>query len=117
MARVHHPMKLAAQRHAAPLLLSCFLALPCTAADLVGQATVIDGDTMEIHGTRIRLYGIDAPESGQQCLNGREPYRYGQRAALALSDHIGQHTVSCRSKRRSRPIRTHDRGLRGLLYR
>jgi hypothetical protein len=37
------------------------------ADDLVGQASVIDGDTLEIHGTRIRLSGIDAPESTQLC--------------------------------------------------
>ena len=36
-------------------------------ADLIGQASVIDGDTLEIHGTRIRLWGIDAPESSQLC--------------------------------------------------
>jgi endonuclease YncB( thermonuclease family) len=37
------------------------------AADLTGQASIIDGDTLEIHGTRIRLWGIDAPESTQLC--------------------------------------------------
>ena len=36
------------------------------AGDLAGQASVIDGDTLEI-GTRIRLWGIDAPESSQLC--------------------------------------------------
>ena len=30
------------------------------ADDLTGQASIIDGDTLEIHGTRIRLWGIDA---------------------------------------------------------
>jgi endonuclease YncB( thermonuclease family) len=30
-----------------------------SAGDFVGQASVIDGDTLEIHGTRIRLWGID----------------------------------------------------------
>lgn len=30
-----------------------------------GQPRVIDGDTLEIRGERIRLFGIDAPELGQ----------------------------------------------------
>ena len=38
------------------------------AEDITGTASVIDGDTIDIHGTRIRLHGIDAPESRQTCL-------------------------------------------------
>jgi endonuclease YncB( thermonuclease family) len=34
---------------------------------IVGRATVIDGDTLEIHGERIRILDIDAPESRQTC--------------------------------------------------
>jgi hypothetical protein len=45
------------------------------ADDLVGQASVIDGDTLEIHGTRIRLWGVDAPESGQLC-RGEDSLQY-----------------------------------------
>ena len=30
---------------------------------MVGRASVIDGDTIDIRGTRIRFSGIDAPES------------------------------------------------------
>lgn len=63
---------------------------------IAGQASVIDGDTIEIHGKRIRLFGIDAPEDGQLCDDARgKAYRCGQRAALALSDKIGRQTVSC----------------------
>jgi len=31
--------------------------------DLTGQAGIVDGDTLEIHGTRIRLWEMDAPET------------------------------------------------------
>ena len=37
-------------------------------AEIIGVASVIDGDTLEIHDRRIRLDGIDAPESTQLCL-------------------------------------------------
>lgn len=63
---------------------------------IAGVATVIDGDTIEIHGTRIRLNGIDAPESGQSCDDARgKAWRCGQRAALALAERIGRRPVSC----------------------
>ena len=38
---------------------------------LVGRASVIDGDTLEEHGRRIRLAAIDAPESRQSCRQAR----------------------------------------------
>lgn len=64
---------------------------------IVGQASVIDGDTIEIHGKRIRLFGIDAPESSQTCktADGKE-YPCGQQAAHALDNKIRGHTVECR---------------------
>ncbi|MGY0573571.1 thermonuclease family protein [Bradyrhizobium sp. RDM12] len=64
--------------------------------DLVGRASIIDGDTLEIHGTRIRLWGIDAPESSQLC-RGEDslPYRCGAKAANELDASIAQLPVSC----------------------
>lgn len=37
------------------------------ADDLVGKPRIVDGDTIEIGGTKIRLHGIDAPEDKQTC--------------------------------------------------
>ena len=42
-------------------------------ADLSGRARVIDGDTIELGTGRIRLFGVDAPESGQICVAGVSP--------------------------------------------
>jgi endonuclease YncB( thermonuclease family) len=72
------------------------ISFPAHAQQITGQASVIDGDTIEIAGARIRLHGIDAPESRQTCQDvaGRE-YRCGQKAAFALADGIGRATVSC----------------------
>ena len=36
-------------------------------ADIVGQAKVTDGDTIKSGSVRIRLHGIDAPETKQTC--------------------------------------------------
>ncbi len=54
----------------------CLLATPAL-ADVAGTASVIDGDTLEVHGQRIRLHGIDAPESRQLCRLDGKPWQCG----------------------------------------
>lgn len=50
------------------LLLSMFLSLPdLLLADPQGRIRVIDGDTWDVGGVRVRLFGIDAPEADQTC--------------------------------------------------
>ncbi|WP_245445649.1 thermonuclease family protein [Mesorhizobium kowhaii] len=54
-------------------------------APIPGVASVIDGDTIEIHGQRVRFNGIDAPESAQQCDDAMGfRYQCGAKAAAAL---------------------------------
>ena len=82
-------------------LLLVFSAIgPASARDLiVGIASVVDGDTIEIHGQRIRLFGIDAPESSQLCVRPTgERWYCGQRASFALADRIGRAMVSCQPR-------------------
>jgi endonuclease YncB( thermonuclease family) len=75
------------------LLASTGTAMP---ADLIGQASVIDGDTLEIHGMHIRLWGIDAPESTQLCRGDDSlQYRCGAQAANDLDAFIARRPVSC----------------------
>lgn len=77
-------------------------ASPAAAETLSGVASVIDGDTLEIHGERIRLHGIDAPESGQHCRYAGTLQRCGQQAANALAEMIGRQAVRCEGKERDR---------------
>ncbi|ESZ56511.1 nuclease [Mesorhizobium sp. L103C131B0] len=52
---------------------------------IAGVASIIDGDTIEVHGQRIRFNGIDAPESKQYCDDAKGfEYPCGRRAAKAL---------------------------------
>ena len=94
------------KRGLAPLLrtLAVLVALlPSVAlADTTGQASVIDVDTIEIHGQRIRLHGIDTPESGQICDIGGKRWRCGKDAANVLAGLIGRWRVTCRERGRDR---------------
>ena len=78
------------------LFATCLCVPPALADDLNGQASIIDGDTLEIHGTRIRLWGIDAPESSQLC-RGEDSvqYRCGAKAANELDAFIERRPVDC----------------------
>lgn len=71
----------------AALILLLASAIPVLAdPPIVGRASVVDGDTIDIQGQRIRFNGIDAPETRQVCLDAdRREYRCGKVAAEALN--------------------------------
>ncbi len=62
-----------------------------SSGSLAGRASVIDADTIEIHGQRIRIWGVDAPEGGQTCKDGSgKEYRCGQIGALKLASYLDE---------------------------
>jgi endonuclease YncB( thermonuclease family) len=66
-----------------------------TPASVAGTASVVDADTLDVHGQRIRLVGVDAPESGQKCRAGGKFIRCGTNAANALDKWINRNPVAC----------------------
>jgi endonuclease YncB( thermonuclease family) len=72
---------------------------------LWGRARVVDADTLEVGGRRVRLFGIDAPEKGQTCERRGSIWACGQEAAVALAALLGDRVVRCEGHGNDR----HDR--------
>lgn len=83
------------------IIATCFVT-PAS-ADTTGQARVVDGDTIWIGETKIRLHGIDAPEMKQTCRtrNGKEQ-RCGVLAKRALEKLVRRGKVTCKGETRDR---------------
>ena len=66
------------------------------ASPLIGRARVLDGDSLEISGARIRLEGIDAPELRQTCIDPKgQMWSCGQTAAQELRSYVGGRELTC----------------------
>ncbi len=76
------------------------LATPAGAETVTGPARVIDGDTIEVAGERVRLWGLDTPEMRQHCERHGAEYACGEAARDALVDMIASHDVRCEGRGR-----------------
>jgi len=73
----------------------------CTAEEIVSSTDfpvkVIDGDSLEIGNSRIRLMGIDAPEYTQYCKDeNKTKYNCGIEAKNHLEQIIGKTSIICK---------------------
>lgn len=68
---------------------------PSAGAILSGPVTVIDGDTLDLDGHRIRLHGVDAFERDQMCGTDASAWPCGRIAAQTLTRRLDGRTVTC----------------------
>lgn len=69
--------------------------------ELTGQPRVVDADTLEFGEEKVRVEGIDAPESKQSCEDAEgKKYPCGQVATDALKERIGNDNVTCKGDSR-----------------
>lgn len=86
----------------ATILISALIALPAVA----GPVRVIDGDTLDLDGERIRLWGIDAPEQHQTCTINGATAPIGTVAADRLRQLLAGTVPDCQPVDRDRYGRT-----------
>jgi endonuclease YncB( thermonuclease family) len=94
---------LALKRTYLALLVLALLTAPASAQ----TARVVDGDSLEVAGQKIRLIGIDAPEGRQLCQRDGREWRCGDDATAALGALVAGHEIRC-------DVLGHDRWQRGL---
>jgi len=76
-------------------LITVFGSAPAIAEYLTGKPRIVDGDTIHIGKTKIRLHGIDAPEMPQTCMADGKRWSCGKAATAALKRMIGDGDVIC----------------------
>jgi len=82
--------------HAIAALVAAALVSSAFAAEITGLPRIVDGDTVEIGQTKIRLSGIDAPETDQVCLDAKgERWACGVAARNELTKHSNGRPWKC----------------------
>lgn len=78
-------------------MIAVLVANRAPAADLIsGVPRIVDGDTIAVGNTKIRLEGIDAPEGDQACLDQKgTKWDCGDAARAHLAEFVGARSVDC----------------------
>tara|TARA_R110002110_G_scaffold757_2_gene2877 strand:+ start:2480 stop:3163 length:684 start_codon:yes stop_codon:yes gene_type:complete len=74
---------------------------PVEQRPIVGKARIVDGNTMEVAGRRIYLFGIDAPSPGEVCEAAGKKWACGQNAVFGLSAIVERQWVHCLPRTRN----------------
>ena len=69
---------------------------------ILGNAKVIDGDTIHINKNKIRLHAIDAPETNQTCNKNSKAWNCGVESTKFLKELIGNNKIECITKGKDR---------------
>jgi endonuclease YncB( thermonuclease family) len=64
-------------------------------AQIKGFVIISDGDTIKVNGSKIRLYGIDAPELKQKCYSNKVKINCGIEAKAKIAEIISDNEVFC----------------------
>ena len=78
-----------------------------------GTLRVIDADTVDVGGLRVRLFGLDAPEIGQPCVLGGQTIDCGRWAGDLVRARFGGKDARCTTRdvdRYGRQVATCDVG-------
>lgn len=80
---------------AATTALLMVVSFPSHAETISGEAIAQDGDSLDIGGKRIRLFGIDAPEFDQTCQKDGASWPCGEAAKAQLRELVARQLVEC----------------------
>ena len=72
--------------------------VPALAQDISGPARAADGDSLDLSGISVRLFGVDAPELAQSCERGGASWACGKQAASKLAGLVAGTSVVCEQK-------------------
>ena len=74
-----------------------------SAAKVLGSVSITDGDTIKLGTVKVRLHGIDAPESRQNCKDAKnKAYACGRQSTAFLKSLVKNKEVKCEGKDKDR---------------